>query len=81
MHCVISHFPKKYSCCTNRFQNGALLLFLIIEQAEPAVLSKNSLLDNLNSQSKERCSTEAHSSGAEHTLPYDFLMALWPSVS
>ena len=53
-----------------------MLLLLIFEQAEPALLSKYSLLDNLSSQSKESCSTVAHSSRAGHTLTDDFTLGL-----
>ena len=42
---------------------------LITEQSKPYNFVKYALLDNLNSQSKEMCPTEAHVSGAEHSLP------------
>ena len=35
---------------------------------------QNSLFDSLSSQLKERCSTEAQSSGAGHTLTYTFTL-------
>ena len=63
---VISHFPKKRGCPKNRFHNGAMLLLFISKQAEPAFLSKITIGQS-QQQSKERCSTEAQSSGAGHT--------------
>ena len=39
-HTVISDFPRKCGCSKNRFYNGAVLLLLVFEQAEPAFLSK-----------------------------------------
>ena len=63
---VISQFPKTYGCSKNRFHNKAVLR------------TKYWLLDNLSSQSKERCSTEAQNSVGltEHTLTYDFTSGL-----
>ena len=49
-----------------------MLLLLIFEQAELYVC-QNSLLDNLRSQSRDRCSTEA-----EHTVTHTLLLAFCP---
>ena len=67
---VISHFPKKYDCSKYRLHNGAVLLQLIFEQAEPAFFVN--LLTVGHSKQPNQRKGVPQKFRAEHTLTHDF---------